>query len=218
MVAVGATFLFGALLTYVLSSEPFVRATIHKSVYSDVAKNQGALLNEYGARGPFIYIPRPEREQAASLFVPKNADYRLPQRHQLNELFVENGDERQRGVSLRPTGDTLFSRFQAMLDGEVSGEAGDLVAQLTEGITKGFELVDDVDPEVSPERGVVEFGLTGFDYASFDRADDPVQSFLGVGLAVGLGTPVKSTAGIDEGKYNYVIRYRWLDHTRPEDD
>jgi len=212
--AVAATFFFGALLTYVLSSEQYLPATVHESISADMAENGVALIDAYDLEETFVYLPRQDPSRHACVFVPKNPDYRLPNDRELDSLLVTSPDDDLRGVSLRPTGATLVSRFRSMLEGELSSASNELAAQLADGLVEGYELADHVDLVRSGEESI-EFGVSGSVHGDSSGFDDPIQSFLAVGLTAGLDLPVvvESTSS-DESQYEYTVTCRWVTDER----
>jgi len=212
LVAIGATFLLGALLSYTLSSRRYLPAVVHESVYADMATTGWALIETYDLQETLVYVPRTDREQVAALFIPEHREYSVPKSSELDPLLITDPDGGVRGVSLRPSGDTLYARFEAMLDGDVSDTPVELGVQLTDGLVEGFELADRASPDVSSTDNIVEFAIDGCAYDPSAGLDDPIQSFLAVGLAAGLETPVVVDSTVSGAvQCDYVVRCRWFD-------
>jgi len=216
LLVVGATFFFGALLSVALSSEEYLRRVVYDSVYADLSRNQRALVDSYELQDTFVYIPREDPDKGVSLFVPESSNFQLPSDAELDALFVESPDEKRRGISLRPSGNTLFGEFEGKLHSEVSDTPSELAVQLSDGLVEAFELVTDVDAEVRPDDGVAEFRVDERTSEMASGFDDPVRSFVAVGLAVGLDAPIViEAADAERGETDRVLRYRWvLSHQR----
>lgn len=208
--ALGGTFLFAASLTYLLNSEPYLQTRITESLYSDLAVNEAALVSECGLRNERVYVPRSKDEPSVSLFVPKNDDYRLPSDEELSSLFVGSDHDHLRGVSLRPAGHTLFTKFESSLAGTVSSSPEELTTQLTDAVVEWCELANNVTPYVEATEGYAVFTIHGDVFGSPDRFDHLLQSFLAVGLAVGLDRPVAlRTVSATEDESDYTVVCQW---------
>jgi hypothetical protein len=212
LVAVGATFLLGAVLTYALGSERYLPAVVHESVYADMAENEAALIDTYDLQDTFVYVPHSGRNHTASLFIPRDPEFTVPAESELDSLFVSDFDGELRGLSLRPSGDRLHSHFEDMLGGEASDVPSQLGIQLADGLVEGFGLADRASPEVRPVDNAVEFVVDGCVCNPTTRPDDPAQSFLAVGLAAGLDVPVVADSRATDGD-RHVIRCRWFENT-----
>lgn len=185
--ALGATGLFGGLLTAYLTPERFIAASVGESVYASLAANGRAIVDELGLTGTRLYLPVEATPPSARLFVPQHAAFDLPGPDRLDERFVTE-PEAARGLVLEPTGAALVEDFVADL-----------------------ELVDEARPEVV-EPGRLTLGVSGSAFGDLDRFDHPVESFLGVGLAVGLGGPVEvDLVDVESNRYDAVVVATWGD-------
>jgi len=213
LIAVGATFLFGSIAAYTLDTDKHLPLTVHQSVHTDMVANQAALVDEHGLLNTLVYIPRTRSDGHPVLFVPKYPDHTLPRGVELDLMFTGSEADRSAGIALRPLGATLVGRFEAMLAGELSDTPEELAVQLSDGLTEGFELASRVETDVQSDNDVVQFEVTGSIYDRSDGIEDPVQSFLAVGLAKGLGMPVsvesRSTGSTENG---YSLRCRWVEN------
>lgn len=189
LVALGGTGLFGAVMTYYLTPERFVPAEVSERITADLAGNQAALVAELDLRDDRVYVPRADRP-VATLFVPRHPDYVVPDADALDRILVIPEDEAGRGVALTPAGNALFVEFEAIRDGPLAGDVDRLLAQLTEGLTDGFELVDRAETSVDATTDRVTVRLAGSVYGGAERFDHPALSFLAVGLARGLDSVV----------------------------
>ncbi|PSP40908.1 hypothetical protein BRC68_16330 [Halobacteriales archaeon QH_6_64_20] len=184
-----------ALLRF-LTPERRVRAAVSEHVYTDLAANEAALVEAYGLHDARIYVPVQDAEirdaegdSPVRLFVPRHAEYEVPA-DELQSLLVASDVEQRRGLSLLPSGGRLFGEFESMLGNDLSDSPGELATQLADGITEGLELADRVTSDVRSAERRIDFGITDSVHGPVDRFDHPVQSFLAVGLAVGLDRPV----------------------------
>ena len=204
--ALGGTGVFGGILTYTLTPERFIAATVSGSVFDALAADRDAMLDELGLAATPVYIPaETPRLYVAATDPPELADQSLPASEELTNLFVTDPDENP-GVALTPTGGPLLTEFQQSLTTPLATTPAALLDQLTEGLIESFELADGVDTSVDAAGGRVTVELDGLAYGRVDRIDHPVCSFIATGLAVGLNTPVRMT--VDETAPP-LVTYRW---------
>lgn len=207
LVALGGTGLFAALLTYYLTPERIIAASVGERVYDALAGNQDALSTELGLRDDRIYVPTDEPSKVR-LFIPQRSDYDLPSTDDLQETLVITADERRRGLSLSPTGEALFSELERTLAGGLSDDPGRLADQLADGVVETFELADATTTEVGTDQST--FAVAGSAFGSLVRFDHPVPSLFAVGLARGLGHPISlSVTETDDERADYLVSCEW---------
>ena len=208
LVSLAAVGFFGALLTYYLTPERFVAATVGEGVYAATAENGDAIVAELGLSDRRRYVPREAPDRPATLYVPQDADGSLPGTEALDSTFVV-GEDGDRGIALRPVGGPLFSEFERALAGPLAAEPSPLADQLADGIVAEFELADAVSPDLDSSGGGCAFGIDGSAFGAVDRFDHPIASFLAVGLAVGLERPVdvEVTGGGDRFEHRVVCSW-----------
>ena len=226
--ALSGTFLFAATLVGFLRPERYVRATVSESIYTDLAANEAALIEAYDLQNTQIYVPRNEERRGSSeetgrnvparLFVPQDTDYGLPSDVELESVLVTSNADRGLGLSLVPCGSCLFREFESMLSSDLSGSPDDVAVQLADGATEGFELADHIRPDVNAEERRITFDVVDSIYGPVDRLDHPLQSFLSIGVAVGLDRPVVAETTVAEGRSDYVITCRWGVVDRVDDE
>lgn len=213
LLALGGVGLFGAVLTYYLSPERFIAAETAERVYDAFAANEDALIDELGLSEQRVYVPIDVAgETPARLYVPQyDADVdadRIPDQSALRSLFVITDDGRQHGVSLEPTGGPLFREFDETLVEALAEHPTDLAAQLADALREGFELVETTRLDVNPRDGRASVQVTDAAYSSVAAVDNPIVSFLAVGLAVGLDAPVRvESADREAGAFS--VTFRW---------
>jgi hypothetical protein len=208
LVSLAAIGFFGALLTYYLTPERFVAATVGEGVYAATAENGDAIVGELGLSERRRYLPREAATREATLYVPQDGDDPLPDADALDSTFVV-GEDGARGLALRPVGGALFTEFERALAGPLAGEPGPLADQLADGLTAEFELADAVVPDLEESGSGCAFGIDGSAFGAVDRFDHPIASFLAVGLAVGLDQPVdvEVTGGGD--RFGHRVACSW---------
>ena len=189
LVALGGTGLFGAVMTYYLTPEQFVPVDVSERITADLASNQADLVAELDLQPDRVYVPRPDRP-VATLFVPRAPDYELPSGDALDQVLVVSENPAARGLAFTPAGNALFVEFEQLLDAPLAADADRLCDQLCEGLTDGIELVDRAETTVDAASDRVTVRLDGSLYGGPERFDHPALSFLAVGLARGLDTPV----------------------------
>jgi hypothetical protein len=201
---------FAALLTYYLTPERFVAATVGEAVYTAHAENGDAVTGELGLADQRLYVPLADPTRAATLYVPQKAADAPPAAEDLEATFVANEDG-ERGVSLRPAGGALFREFERSLAGPLAEDPGALADQLGDGLVASFELADGVDSDVAADGTKCVFGVDGSAFGAVDRFDHPIASFLAVGLAVGLDRPVETTVTPGDDRVEYRVTCSWTD-------
>lgn len=190
LLALGATGLFTAVLSYYLTPERFVAADIGAEIYETLATNQGAIVTELGLEDQHVYVPVGETHTRVKLFVPHHRDYAIPDDSHLDSVFVVTDDPDERGVAFEPTGDGLFGEFERALDGPLGSTLPELLPQLRDALVEQFEIAEAVDFDAEADGDRVTVELRGDIYDDVSRFDHPARSFLAVGLARGLETPI----------------------------
>lgn len=216
--------LFSAVLVYFLTPERFVAASIGESVYGAHARNAKALVGDLGLKDIRVYVPVGDRE--TRLFIPQHVDYRVPDDDDLGGVIVVPDDERQRGVSLHPTGNDLVAEFEQTVSGELADEPTEFARQLADALVEVFELAEsasvsptlssDNDTEgirTSPDDSDVEnrvtIGVVGRVYGDID-IDHPVASVVACGFAQQFGEPVVTdTISDSDSNFDTLLTVRW---------
>jgi hypothetical protein len=210
--SLGAIGFFAALLTYYLTPERFVAATVGEAVYAAHAENGDAVVSELGLSEQRLYLPLEDPTRAATLYVPQEEGATVPPESELDAVFVV-GEDGERGLSLRPAGGALFVEFERTLAGPLADDSAALADQLADGLVELFELADTVDPDMSPDGTQCTFGITGSAIGSVDRFDHPVGSFLAVGFAVGLDRSVEMTVTSEGERFDHRVTCSWAEVT-----
>ena len=211
LLALGGTGLFVSVLTYYLTPERFVSATVGERIYEAAATNHLTLASELGLQETQLYVPLDDRptEGDVRLFVPQHVDYRVPPSSELQSLLVVPDDERARGIALRPTGGSLFSEFQSTTVDDVSEVPAVLATQLADALVESLEIAGSTTLEVDPDGGRVSVAITDSAYGPVDRFDHPIVSFLGTGLAIGLATPIEVSVSDGDERADAVVTCTW---------
>lgn len=206
--ALGATGLFGGLLTYYLAPERFIAASVGEATYEAHADAVEALADELGLADARVYLPPDDATDPVRLFLPQHADYAVPDDAALASTVVVPDDPGARGLALHPTGAPLLRELRATLSGPLADEPRRLADQLADGLVESVELAESATPEVA--EGRVTLAVAGSAYAGATRIDHPVASLLGAGLAVGLDRPVAIEATrADDDRADVLVTARW---------
>jgi len=205
--ALAGTGVFLGVLTYFLAPEQFLPASVGREVYDAMADNQARIVAELGLSEDRIYLPV---DDGVRLYVPRTADASLPDDAALEETFVvfDGG----RGVALCPTGEALFAEFERSLEGGLATTREEVGPQLTEALVEQFELLASVEQSSAgtDDAGRLTVGVVDSAYGPPDRFDNPVVSFLGVGVARALDAPVGVTVDLDGNeRVDAVVTCRW---------
>lgn len=201
--ALGATGIFGAILTYFLTPERFVSATVGQRVYGTLADNEAAIVEDLALRGDPVVVPTGGSTAPARLFVPQLSDQPTPDGERLRTPFV-TGDAT--GLAFEPTGSGLYETL-ADATGTLPETAGGVAATVGDALVEQFELVDGVDVDAT-EVGRVTMAVDGSAYGPVDRFDHPVASLLATALAVELETEVTVTVD-DAERADWLVTCRY---------
>ncbi|WP_435349119.1 hypothetical protein [Haloarchaeobius sp. HRN-SO-5] len=202
LVIVGAIGVFAGVLTWYLTPERVLTATVTEGLYDAHADTISALVEELGLRDDRLYVGH---DGSARLFVPLHATYSVPD--SLDDLFVVTDDESERGVALAPTGAPLYDEFERASP-VAESESEDVGALLADGLVEQLELVDSVDASVDGSEGRASFDLTGVAIDGLTRPDHPAVSFLGVGLAAAHDGPVRLLA-VERTETGWTATFTW---------
>lgn len=201
--------LFGGILTVYLTPEQFIAADTGRDVYTTLASNEQALVTELGLTDHRVYLPTPDADRSASLFVPQTEEYTLPEPPLLTNTIVTPDTPSGNGVAFEPSGTRLFESFTQALSGGLGETPAALGTQLTEALTTQFELVETARAEADATTDALTVTVSGSAYGPVTRFNHPVVSFIAVGLAVGLECPVETTVTDAEAPdSDYRIRYQ----------
>lgn len=205
LLTVAAIAAFGGLLTYYLTPERFVAATVGESVYDAVAQTGEDLVDELGLHYDQIYLPTDTGR--IRVYIPQHRDYTIPDRDEVGGLFVVSDTDENRGVALTPTGRDLVAELEATITGELT--AASAPDQLAEALVEQFELADTATID-SQEPGRVTFAVAGSAYGDVERFDHPIASVLATGLATTLDRPVElETTTSENARVDSLITCRW---------
>ncbi|MCO8245571.1 hypothetical protein [Haladaptatus sp. AB643] len=210
--ALAGTGLFAAILTYFLTPERIVPASVGKRTYAAYGALGATLRAQLGLTDETLYLPtgRGETEfESVLLFVPQHAEYELPDPTTLDAGFVVADDERGHGLAVRPTGTGLYPEFSSQVKG-VAETPEDLAVQLADALVESFALSDSVTTEVGADGRSVTFGVSGSAFGSVERFDHPIPSFIAVGLARALDRPISVEQLAANGEdTEYLVRCSW---------
>lgn len=205
--ALGTTGGFAAVLTYYLTPERVVPASVGERSHAAWADSAAALVADLGLGTDRIYVPR-STSQDVRLFVPQSRAYAIPDEQALDAALVVTGNERERGLAVRPAGDALLPELERALRGSLAADPGDAAEQLADGLTEQFELADAADVEREPGR--ITVGLSGSAYGDITRFDHPTSSLLAAGLARALEEPIDVTVEkTPDGRADYAVTCTW---------
>lgn len=210
LLVLGATGLFAAIISYYLTPERFVSATIGEYVYTATVADHETLVSELGLQDTRIYVPTAaEGDRSARLFVPEHREYSLPAETDLDSLFVLTENARQRGAAFDPTGTALFRESRQAVSGDVASEPGALCDQLADATVELFELAASVTTDVDPADGRASIGIDDSAYGDVDRFDHPIASLFATGLAVTLETPITVEVTTGDDRAEFLVTCRW---------
>lgn len=198
LVVVGAIGIFGGVLTWYLTPDTVLSASVPESVVDAHSRTVSDLQTELGLREDVLYVPAPGQVAETRVFLPLHAAYEVPDA--LTDLFVtavDDADERTRGVALQPTGAHLYRALDGSLDGDLTPDR--LPDAVPEALVEQFELAASARGDRTDETFTVELDAPAID--GLDRPDHPVVSFVGVATARALDRPVTvETVDAEDGR------------------
>jgi hypothetical protein len=213
LLALGGTGVFAGILTYFLTPQQFVAAEVGERVYAAFAATGAELVAELGLQDDRVYAPVRTTDEGFAdvrLFVPSRSDFLVPNHDRLKSLFVVTGQERERGVSLSPTGGGLYREFESSMVDDLAERPADLADQLADALVEGFELAESATMDADPDGGRVTVEVAGSVYDRVDRFDHPVASLVAVGMAANLDVPVAvEVTTVESGPADYFVTCEW---------
>ena len=217
LLALGGTGVFAGILTYYLTPERFVSATIGEQVYAALATDRAALIAELDLSQNRVYVPVGRAAASARLFVPQHVEYTVPNEDELAATFVIPVDERSRGVAFEPSGNALVEELRTASRVETD-TIGESVTQLADGLVEMFELASRTRTDVDLERGRASVAIADSAYGPVDQFDHPIASYLATGIATQLEEPVTlEVTTAEDDRADYLVTCRWEEKGDAED-
>lgn len=196
---------FAAVLTWFLTPEHFIPIETTNAIYQPLAANAEDIAAELGLSGTRIYL---ETDEGSRLYIPEGETTHLPSA--FKSAFVIGETPAETGLALQPTGIQLVDEFEHTHTRPLPETPTELSTHLTEGLVQGLELATAIEADVMTDQHKVIFEITESQFGSLSQFDHPIQSFLAVGVARGLETPVTVTKSTtDDGTATVVID--WAD-------
>lgn len=199
---------FGAVLTYYLTPERFIAASVGEQVYATLAGNGDQFVDEFGLTDHRVYVPTGQGE--VRLFVPQHEEFTVPEASALDRVAVVAGERRARGIALEPTGARLHAEFERSRIPDDPDDVGAVADALADAIVEQFELARAADSEVDTGDGRVTVAIQNSALGTVTRFDHPVASVVATGLALDLDRPVQLTVEkLDEASADAHVTCRW---------
>jgi hypothetical protein len=198
----GGIGVFAAVLTYFLTPEQFLPASIGSVVYESMAANQASLVDNLGLSDARVYVPV-GADGSVRIYVPQMEEFTIPDLEHLTDGVLVVPTSSERGLSLRPTGGPLTDEFTRLFDGPLPNEVAPLSAAISDALVEQFELVEMATPESSADDVVI--GLQGVAFSQLDRFDHPVCSFVATTTAVALGQPCTVSVSDGDDRFDGVV-------------
>ena len=208
LLALGGTGVFIGVLTYYLTPERMLPATVGRDIYAAMSRTGESLVQELGLQEDRLYVPVDGASHGTRLFVPQHAEYTVPEGDALGDLFVIGDGERERGASVVPTGETLRQRFEEGRSGGEPSAPAEAAREFAAALVEQFELLHSAEVEADDER--VTVAVSGSAYGPVEGFDNPVASLLGSGLAHVVDAPVSvEVDATDDGRADALVTCRW---------
>lgn len=186
--ALGATGIFSGVLTYVITPERFISASVGTRLFEAIRAEREVMIDELGLRGEPVYVLG---DDTVRLFVPREHDEVLPTRSDLSDLFVVPDVSKRGGVALYPTGGPLFTEFIETTDDSLGADPQTVAPVVTDAVVELFELADGGTADVDTETNRITFEFIGAGLGDPTSIDHPISSFLAVSLVTALEDPVE---------------------------
>lgn len=199
LLVLGAIGIFAGLLVYYLTPETFVSASVGESVYSTLANNHDAIVDALGLENSAIYVPS---ESAVFLYVPEQESGTVPD---VTETPFPTAAS-TRGLLVTATGSELLELLTTV---EPANTLPARIAQVSDALVEGFELVENIEPSMETEDQQVTFAVTGAAFGPLDRFDHPVPSVLATGIATHVDIPVHVAITQAEGRADWLVTCDW---------
>lgn len=206
LVALGGVGLFGAVLTWTLTPETFVAASVGEGISAAHAADRNALRAELGLQDERVYVPA--ESAPAKCFVPQRSAYELPA--DLEELLLVPENEAARGVAFTPTGVQLYRSFRETIAGDPADEPAALATQLADAVVEEFELARSASVASDRDGDGVVVRVKRPTFGDLDATDHPIPSTIATGLAVELDRPVEARVA-DDGADGTVLEFRLVE-------
>jgi hypothetical protein len=208
-IAFGGTGVFAGIVTFYLTPERFVSASVSDTLFDTLSDVEQHLIRELELQAEAVYVPTASRPGTnARLFIPQHVEYVVPDPEQLGELFVTSAVEAEQGVSLPPTGDRLYTAFEQAASGELGDDPSAIATQLTAALSEQFEVVYETTIEISDENRSASIAFDTPAFGDIHQLDHPVVSLLAVGFATGLDRPVTVDTREDD-RFSGVVTVSW---------
>ena len=207
-IAFGGTGVFAGIVTFYLTPERFVSASVGDTVFDTLAQVEQHLVSELELQTETVYVPTASQpDTAARLFIPQHVEYAIPDPEQLSELFV-TGVEAEQGISLPPTGSRLYTEFERTVSGELDDDPHSIAKALTAALSEQFELVDETTAEIDGKNRTASIAIKNPTFGDIHQLDHPVVSLLAVGFATSLDRPVTVDTH-DDDRFSGVVAVSW---------
>jgi len=217
--ALGGTGLLAGVLTYYLTPEEFVAATVGETLAQTLQESYEAIQSALDLQGQPVYVPLSDGTASETrLFVPQHHEYSLPDEPSLRQPFVVPEEPSQRGVSFQPTGQRLLEEFRTASDiaDTTTPEPERVFDQLADGLVEQFELAESISTTINADRQCV-IAVTGSRYGQLDGLDHPIVSFVATGAAVMFDKPTRVTVRTTDDR-DFVFECRWGDPNPTADE
>ncbi|SEL38469.1 hypothetical protein [Haloferax larsenii] len=205
----GGVGLFASLLMVSLVPTDIVAAPTASHLRAAHAATVEGLVSDLGLHRTTVYVPTPsERPEIADvrLYIPQHREYEVPSPPALHDVFVVTEDERNRGVSLPPSGGALLVALDRDEDVPLL-DADEIVERLPDAIVEGFELANGVEIDADIDAGRISVSVSGSALEDAELLDHPVGSLVASALARALGTEVTLTVETDTEEPVFVCRW-----------
>lgn len=179
---------FGATLTYYLTSERVLTASVVDGIHTAHTDTIQRLIEELGLQDTLVYLPVDDPRERTRVFIPQHVNYDLPTDR--TQLFVgtdtEGSGGADRGICLVPVGHSLLDALEPGV--QEADTPRDAIAVAAAGVTEQFELADTVDYDVADGRATLS--VDDVRPRDLSTLEHPVVSVCGVALADVVAGPV----------------------------
>jgi len=176
LLVIGAIGVFGGILTWYLTPERVLTATVSDSIYQALAANGSTIRDELGLQTTAVYLPNSD---GVRVFLPQHRDFDVPDPEA--GMFVTA--DTTRGVFLTPAGQMLLDEFERAQAAPTGESLAETTAQLGDAVVEQFEIADAVSVAKSSTDDRMVVTIEGAAFGPVTTFDHPAVSVIACGLA-----------------------------------
>ncbi|WP_148882959.1 hypothetical protein [Thermococcus aciditolerans] len=212
LINIGLAGLFLGAVVFTFKSPGYVHREGFEAVMKSYRKLLLKMVEDLGLEGKAVYIPPYENLPEGGTFIPLREDFE-PSLGKLDSetVFLTNvSNEREMGLSIRPTGLELVREFEDFFEGPLNGTGAEVVESVAGSVLRALNLAKTVYiEEVDDGFRVVVRPAFQCSPEGCDQVACPVCSSIMLSLARATGRLIV-TESIERKEYGIEVRARTL--------